>query len=166
VTSHTHRLSTSAPFWRGAQGAGISQTVLVVCAAFGLRLSAEAATIAIAEGVQGGGLPKPDVCPLQAPDARERDIGALLNALDFDARMRSARALVIGTRRLQERALTGSVTFEIATRARQGGLPAYAVTARNELESFDARILDIQLVLQAGSRKELRDAGLQLAMLV
>jgi glycerate kinase len=166
VTSHTQRPLERTPSWRGAEGAGISQKVLIACARFGPRLSADAVAIAIAQGMQEGGLPKPDVCPLQAPDAREEDIRALLDALDFDARMRSARAVVIGTPSLRERTLAGSVTFEIATRARQGGVPAYAVTADDALASFDARILDLQLVLQAGNRTALRGVGRRLTALV
>lgn len=90
----------------------------------------------------------------------------LLDELDFDARMRRARAVVVGTERLEERTLAGSVTFEIATRARQGGVPAYAVTGENALDAFDARILDLQLVLQARGRKALVAAGRKLAGLV
>jgi len=80
--------------------------------------------------------------------------------------MRSARAVVVGAPRLHERTLAGSVTFEIATRARQSGVPAYAVTAENALEPFDARILDLQLVLRAGSSSALAAAGRRLASIV
>jgi glycerate kinase len=151
---------------------GISQTVLVACAPFGPRLPADAVASAIARGLQDGGLPEPDVCPLSGPGAAagtrtgEGDVRELLDALDFDARMRAARAVVIGARRLEERALAGSVTFEIATRARQGGIPAYAVAGEDALEPFDARILDLQLVLQADSRRALAAAGRRLASIV
>ena len=77
--------------------------------------------------------------------------------------MRRARAVVIAAARLEQRTLAGSITFEIATRARQGGVPAYAVTGENTLNPFDARILDLQLILQAHNRKALVSAGLQLA---
>ncbi len=132
---------------------------------------------ALARGLRASGALTVDVCPLPdvgtgqddavaltAPGAG--DAGALLDALDFDARMRAARAVVVATERLRERALAGSVTFEIATRARQGGVPAYAVTGENALERFDARILDLQLVLQAGSARSLAAAGRRLAALV
>ena len=55
------------------------------------------------------------------------------------------------------------VTFEIATRARQRGVPAYAVTAANELNAFDARILDLQLILMARDVPALVSAGRKLA---
>jgi glycerate kinase len=86
--------------------------------------------------------------------------------LGFDERMRHARALIIGVERLEEHTLAGSVPFEIATRARQGGVPAYAVTAENALDSFDARILDLQLILQARSRTALVAVGRELARIV
>ena len=93
-------------------------------------------------------------------------LAVLLDALDFDARMRRARAVVVGAERLEERTLAGSVTFEIATRARQGGVPAYAVTGANALGPFDARILDLQVILEARSARALVAAGRKLAGLV
>ncbi len=86
--------------------------------------------------------------------------------MDFDARMRAARAVVVGAERLDERTLVGSAVFEIATRARQAGVPAYAVTAENDLSLFDARILDLQVILQARDTRALRRAGEQLARVV
>ena len=59
--------------------------------------------------------------------------------------------------------LQDTPAFELATRARQGGVPCYAVTAENGLDSFQARILDLQLVLQAGAPRSLRAAGSALA---
>jgi glycerate 2-kinase len=186
VASHTDCPPAHTPSWRGAHGTGISQTVLVACAPFGRRLSAEAVTTAIAQGIQDSGLPEPDVCPLPnlgaatgpgtgngtisgagpGTSAGGEGVRELLDALGFDARMRAARAVVIGARRLEERTLTGSLTFEIATRARQSGVPAYAVTGEDALEPFDARILDLQLVLQAASVRQLAAAGRRLAGIV
>jgi len=170
----TDRPAAVPPAWRGARGVGISQRVLIACAAFGSSLSAKAVASAIAEGIEDGALLEPDVCALS-----ERDVGApptpsndaeavrrLLEELDFDARMRGARSVIVGAERLEERTLAGSITFEIATRARQAGVPAYAVTRKNELDPFDARVLDLQLILQARTRKALVGAGLELAQLV
>ena len=61
------------------------------------------------------------------------------------------------------RTLLGSLSFEIASRARQAGVPAYAVTAENALDAFDARILDLQLILQARTGRALQAAGRTLA---
>jgi glycerate 2-kinase len=80
--------------------------------------------------------------------------------------MRRARAVVVAAMRLEEQTLAGSVTFEIATRARQSGVPAYAVTGENALDAFGARVLDLQLILRARGRKALVSAGLELAAFV
>ncbi len=87
----------------------------------------------------------------------------VLEALDFDARMRAAHALVVGERRLDRGTLRGRVTGEIATRARQAGVPCHAVVGERALEPFDARILDLQAVLEAGTVAELEAAGEALA---
>src|SRR6266550_9076720 len=113
-------------------GVLVPQTLLVASGAFGSELSAARASQAIARGVRAAGGPEPDICPTEsAGDLREQ-----LDALHFDARLRSARAVIIGAERLEERALAGSVTFEIATRARQSGVPAYAVAGDNALGAF------------------------------
>jgi hypothetical protein len=144
---------------------GIPQRLLLACEAFGPRLQGAAVADAIARGVQDGGMPEPDVC-LLAPEAEAAvDVRQLLDDLGFDARMRSARAVVIAAARLHEQTLAGSVTFEIATRARQGGVPAYAIAAASTLGAFDARILDLQLILEAHSRQKLLAAGRELAQL-
>jgi glycerate 2-kinase len=68
--------------------------------------------------------------------------------------------------RLDEATLAGSPAFEVATRARQAGVPAYAIAAHSALDSFHARILDLQLVLRAGSSRSLSAAGRRLAAVV
>jgi hypothetical protein len=156
----------------------IPQRLLIAAGPFGPDLPASVVLAAITRGLQAGGAAEPDPCPLPrpaeaalpakdaqpSPDADE--VRALLDALHFDTRMRSARAVVVCTRRLEERALAGSATFEIATRARQGGVPAYAVTGENRLGPFDTRILDLQVVLVAGSAGALAAAGRKLARLI
>jgi glycerate kinase len=144
----------------------IPTRLLLACAPFGTRLSAEAVIAGLTRGLLEAGQPEPDACPLPAPGRLEEDARALLDALGFDARMRRARAVVIGAERLEERTLAGSVAFEIATRARQSGVPAYAVTAEDELAAFDARILDLQVVLRASSQRALTLAGKKLAEIV
>jgi glycerate 2-kinase len=143
----------------------IPQTVLVVSAAFAETLSATDVARAIARGLVSGGLVEPDLCPIGAEE-RAPDVAALLLGLDFDTRMRCARAVVLAEKRLRERTLRGSVAFEIATRARQGGVPAYAVTGENALAPFDVRILDLQVVLEAKDKRGLTSAGRKLARLL
>jgi glycerate kinase len=163
VTSSTHLPTADPPVWRATRGTGISQRLLIACAPLGPRLSAAAATSAIARGALAGGLLETDACPLPAIGNAGEDVRQLLDELDLDARMRVARAVVIGAERLAERTLAGSVTFEIATRARQSGVPAYAVTREDALAPFDARILDLQVILRARGRRALESAGFELA---
>ena len=90
----------------------------------------------------------------------------VLGELGFDARLRAARAVVVGEARLDRGTLGGRVAGEIAIRARQAGIPCHAVVARNAIDRFDARILDVQAILEAASIAELEDAGELLAQLV
>lgn len=142
----------------------ISQTLLIAARPFGARLNAEHVAAALAEGLRDGGW-KADPCPFDV-DLDEAAAVALARGTDFETRMRAARAVVIVEPRLDEQTLAGTVAFEIATRARQGGVPAYAVTREDCLDSFDARILDLQTILQARTHRSLLDAGRELAGLV
>ena len=144
---------------------GIPHRLLLACEAFGPRLSGAVVADAISRGVQEGGMPEPDVCVLASDAQTALDPRRLLDDLGFDARMRSARAVVIAAARLHEETLAGSVAFEIATRARQGGVPAYAIASANTLGAFDARILDLQLILEAHTREKLVAAGRELSRL-
>jgi glycerate kinase len=87
----------------------------------------------------------------------------VLEALDFDARMRAAHAVVAGEGRLDRSTLRGRVAGEIATRARQGGVPCHAVVGVDAIERFDARILDQQAIVAATTIAELEIAGEALA---
>ena len=69
-------------------------------------------------------------------------------------------------RSLSRHTLTRTLAFEVATRARQSGVPCYAVAARNGLSSFDARVLDLQVVLEAASAPALARAGRTLAAII
>jgi glycerate kinase len=90
----------------------------------------------------------------------------VLDAVGFDGRMRSARAVVTGEGKLDQQSLAGKAVSEVATRARQGGVPCYAVVGRRELDSFGMRILDLQAVLEAGTVSELENAGRTLVKLI
>jgi glycerate 2-kinase len=139
------------------------RTLLVAARAFDERLDARRVAAAVARGLRDGGWDA-DLCPIDADGPGSlRD---LLHALHFDARMRSAHALIVCERELHEDTLAGSFAFETATRARQAGVPAYAITAHNRLDSFDARILDLQMILQARGASGLRNAAHKLAGLL
>jgi hypothetical protein len=137
---------------------------LIVTGAFGPGLSAQRVAAALARGLAAAGtLLAPDLCPLPPSVGSDDAMRVLLHELEIDARMRRARAVILGEWLLEERMLAGTATFEIATRARQSGVPAYAVTGDNRLNCFDARMLDLQLVLEAGSTRALTAAGRKLA---
>jgi glycerate 2-kinase len=142
----------------------ISQTLLVAARPFGARLGAERVAGAIADGLRDGGW-EVDSLPMGA-ELDDAAAVSLVRSANFEVRMRAARAVVIAEPRLDERTLAGTVAFEIATRARQGGVPAYAVAGEDELDSFDARILDLQTILQARTHRSLTSAGHRLAGLV
>ncbi len=90
----------------------------------------------------------------------------VLDLLDFDRRMRAARAVVTGEGRLDQQSLAGKVVSEVATRARQAGVPCHAIVGSRELDAFGARILDLQAILEAGTPARLRAAGRRLAGLI
>jgi len=87
----------------------------------------------------------------------------VLEQLGFDVRMRAARAVIVGERRLDRETLAGRVACEAAIRARQAGVPCHAVVARNALAPFDVRILDLQAIVEATTIAELEAAGERLA---
>jgi hypothetical protein len=103
---------------------------------------------ALARGLIAGGLPEPDVYadPADGLDAT------------FDARMRAAFAVVVGEPVLDRASLRGPL-FEIATRARQAGVPCHAVVGEDRIDPFAKRILDLQYILTG----DLEQAGAWLA---
>jgi glycerate kinase len=139
----------------------IPRTLLVAARAFGERLPAERVAEAIAAGLRDGGWDA-DECAIDGDDD-SADARALIGAVAFVTRLRASRAVVIAEPRLREQTLAGTIAFEIATRARQSGVPAYAVTGENLLDSFDARILDLQTIVSANTHRSLRMAGRTLA---
>lgn len=145
----------------------ISKTVLVLAEGFGEGLTAERVATALARGLAADGRLETDVCPLdEGLGVLATGPSAPLDEADFDRRMRAARAVVLACAKLDDRTLAGSVAFEAATRARQSGVPAYAATANNALDPFEARIVDLQAILQADGSRALGAAGRKLAALV
>lgn len=91
---------------------------------------------------------------------------AVLDAVGFDVRMRAARAVVSGEGRLDGQSLAGKALSEVATRARQAGVPCHAIVGSRALDAFETRILDLQVVLEASTLEELKAAGRRLADLL
>jgi glycerate 2-kinase len=82
--------------------------------------------------------------------ALEPGAGTVLRELGFDARLRAARAVIVGEGRIDDQSLQGKIAGEIATRARQAGVPCFAIVGKDDLGAFGARMLDLQRVLEAG----------------
>jgi hypothetical protein len=137
--------------------------LLLVSEPFGAALGAPAAARWLARGLQDRGLPEPDVLTLPGGLHTGAELNRLLEQEHLGPRLDDARALLIAAARLDGQLLQDAPTFELATRARQGGVPCYAVTKENGLDSFQERILDLQLVLLAGAPRSLRAAGVKLA---
>jgi glycerate kinase len=87
----------------------------------------------------------------------------VLRAVDFDARMRAARAVIVGEGQLDDQTLQGKIAGEIATRARQAGVPCFAIVGTSELDAFGARMLDLQRVLEAPDLDAIAAAAASLA---
>ena len=90
----------------------------------------------------------------------------VLDAVGFDARMRAARCVVTGEGRLDRQSLVGKLVSEIATRARQAGVPCHVVAGTRELDAMGARVLDLERVAQASTLAELEAAGRELARVI
>jgi glycerate kinase len=74
----------------------------------------------------------------------------------------AARAVITCTDRLDRESLVGSLLSEVATTARQNGVPCHAVVGSNQLDLFDIRILDLQLVLEVSTLAEIEVAGAEI----
>jgi hypothetical protein len=146
------------------------RSVLVAAAPFPGGVDGARAAGAIARGLAEAGRAREVVrWPLAS---RERALSEELGeaAPAFDDELRGARAVIVAAARLWEGAtaserIAGDPLFEIATRARQGGIPAYAILARRPT-AFEGRILDLQVVLVATTPRELAAAGRRLAALI
>jgi glycerate 2-kinase len=89
----------------------------------------------------------------------ERGAAFVLEAINFNERMRAARAVVVGEGKLDATTLEGKIAGEIATRARQAGVPCHAIVGTNAIDRFSARILDLQVIQEAGTQQQLQQAG-------
>src|SRR4029079_12647962 len=83
----------------------------------------------------------------------------VLEALEFDDRMRASRAVVTGEGKLDEQTLEGKLVGEIGTRARQAGVPLDAIGGTDALDPFGKRIIDLQRTIEATTLEELEAAG-------
>jgi glycerate 2-kinase len=107
-----------------------------------------------------GGLPRGLAAAFGA--TLERGVPWVLDALDFDARMRASRAVVTGEGRLDDQTLEGKLVGEIGTRARQAGVPLHAIVGSDAMAPFAKRMIDLQWVRAASTLEELEAAGEEL----
>jgi glycerate 2-kinase len=98
---------------------------------------------------------------LWAAQGAELEAGApfILNALDFDDRMRASRAVVTGEGKLDEQTLQGKLVGEIGTRTRQAGVPLHAIVGTDALDGFGKRMIDLQVVSEATTLDEVEAAA-------
>jgi glycerate 2-kinase len=87
----------------------------------------------------------------------------VLETIGFDERMREAAYVVTGEGRLDDQTLQGKIVGELATRCRQAGVSCHAIVGDNALEPFQARILDLASIREAGTHEKLKAAGRELA---
>jgi glycerate kinase len=78
----------------------------------------------------------------------------VLDTVGFDALAHDAFAVVTGEGRLDEQTVGGKLLFEVATRARQGGVPCYAVVGADALDAFEHRLMNVEVEAAA------RDGGI------
>ena len=83
----------------------------------------------------------------------------VLDALDFDERMKASRAVVTGEGKLDDQTLQGKLVGEIGTRTRQAGVPLHAIVGTDAMDGFAKRIIDLQMVQEATNIAEMEAAG-------
>jgi len=83
----------------------------------------------------------------------------VLDQMDFTERMRASRAVITGEGSLDRQTLLGKAVGEVATRARQAGVPCHAIVGRKVMTEFDARILDFESVVEAGSVEDVAEVA-------
>jgi hypothetical protein len=144
----------------------IPRNVLVLARRFSTALGAERVASAIARGLRVSA-PVYEVAGIPLADAPARSGEGVPRVADLAALgLRDARALVLADRELCSGATPDAGVFEIATIARQGGIPAYGITAVRLPDLFQARMLDLQVVLHGAGERTLALAGNELGKLI
>jgi glycerate kinase len=85
--------------------------------------------------------------------------GFVLEVAGFTPRMLASRAVITGEGSLDRQTLLGKAVGEVATRARQAGVPCHGIVGRMEMTEFDARILDFESVTEAKTAVEISRAA-------
>jgi glycerate 2-kinase len=87
----------------------------------------------------------------------------VLDALEFDRRLRAAEAVVTGEGRLDASTLEGKLVSEIAKRCARAGVPLHAVVGSNRLSTSEQAALGLNTVLEASQLSDIEGAGRVLA---
>ncbi len=87
----------------------------------------------------------------------------VLDAVGFDERLRSARAVVTGEGRIDSTTLEGKALFEIAARCARAGVPAHAVVGCSALSPAESAQLALASIREASSIADLEAAGRAIA---
>src|SRR4051794_9315070 len=87
----------------------------------------------------------------------------LLDAPGYHPPLRAAAPGLLGGGRPDQTRPPGKVLGEAATRARQAGVPCFAIVGTNALDLFSERILDLQRVLEAPTLDDVEAAAESLA---
>jgi glycerate kinase len=87
----------------------------------------------------------------------------VLEAVEFDARLRRATAVVTGEGRLDATTLAGKVVSRVARRARLAGVPVHAVVGADASTAADRRALGLASIREASTTAEIASAATALA---
>jgi glycerate 2-kinase len=87
----------------------------------------------------------------------------VLDAIGFDARLRAARAVVVGEGRIDLQSAMGKIVGEICARAGAARVPVHAVVGRSELDARAARDIGLRSVTEATDLAAMEAAGEGLA---
>lgn len=87
----------------------------------------------------------------------------VLDAIDFDARLGRAHAVITGEGRLDAQTLEGKAVEEIAIRSARAGVPVHVLAGSITLDEQAAEQLELASMCQASGLVELEGAGRALA---
>ena len=87
----------------------------------------------------------------------------VLDAIDFDQRLRRARAVITGEGRLDTQTLEGKLLSEIARRCQAAHVPVHAIVGSCTLTADELAELALASLAQASDERELQRAAHELA---
>jgi glycerate kinase len=90
----------------------------------------------------------------------------VLDALDFNARARRARAVITGEGRLDAQTLEGKAISEVAYRCARAGVPLHAVVGGVALGAHETELLELASLREASDVAALERAGSALARML